>query len=298
MIYQGPNGLAGWHEPPGQQNWRDNSGGLMTNREGVSIWGNFGLPDRASIEFDISWKLKPDFVFALGVDDKADSVKRAYRFEMWGGDFVVQRELPIEADLAVVQEVAPGPGRTHLQAYLDQEKGRLLVFSLAGRQLADLRVAGGQPTALPGLYLANARGDMRLDRLRISRWNGEIPREVRADQARIHRDDGSVLYGQLTGLNAASKEFVFKTEKGESRIPENQVSSVFLPVTPDQTPRKFRTIFQDGSRVSGELVKVEDGELVMTVPGIQQPLRLPLTGLQSLVVLRHENPGARATTGQ
>ena len=66
--------------------------------------------------------------------------------------------------------------------------------------MADLKVAGNKPAALPGLYLANIRGDVRLEWLRIGRWNGEIPREARNDQARIHRADGSIVYGQLTGF--------------------------------------------------------------------------------------------------
>ncbi len=75
----------------------------------------------------------------------------------------------------MVQEVAAGPGRTHLQAYLDQTEGRILVFSPGGKQLADLKVAGNKPAALSGIYLANIRGDVRLEWLRIGRWNGEIP---------------------------------------------------------------------------------------------------------------------------
>ena len=263
LIYLGPNGLLGWREPTGQKNWREESGQPVTDREGSSIRGDFGLPDRASIEFEISWKSKPDFVFALGVDDKENTVKRAFRFEAWGGDLVVQRELEQEADLAVVQEVAPGPGRTHLQAYLDQEKGRILVFSPGGKQLADLKVAGAKPAVLPGVYLANIRGDVRLEWLRIGRWNGEIPREAHHDQARIHRADGSIIYGQLTGYQADSKELIFKTEKGESRIPENQVASVFLSLPKDEPLRMVRAVYQDGSRVSGELTKVEDGVLAL-----------------------------------
>ena len=298
LIYAGPNGLVGWHEPPGQNNWREDSGRPTTDREGASIRGNFGLPDRASIEFEISWKAKPDFVLALGVDDKENTVKRAFRFEVWGADLVVQRETEQEADLAVVQEVSLGPGRIHLQAYLDQAKGRILVFSPGGKQLADLHVTGTRPAALPGLYLENTRGDVRLEWLRIGRWNGEIPREVRAGQARIHRDDGSTLDGELTGLDAASKEFLFKTEQGESRVPEDQVSSVFLSVAKEEAPRMIRAVYQDGSRVSGELVGVEDGVLAFTVPGIEEPLRLPLAGLRSLVVLDRESPGGKAGSGK
>jgi hypothetical protein len=294
VIYAGPNGLVGWHEPLDQKNWREDFGRPMTDRAGASIQGNFGLPERASIEFEISWRSRPDFVFAVGVDDKKDTFKRAFRFEAWGSDIVVQRELENAADLAVVQELSLGhPGRTHIQAYLDQVNGRILVFSAGGARLADLKVGSGKSGALPGLYLANLRGDVRLEWLRIARWDGAIPGEVHAGQARILRDDGSILLGQLTGLNAVSRELLLKTESGESRVPESQVSSVFLPVTKEDAPRMIRAVYRDGSRVSGELAGVEEGVLVLTVPGIQEPLRLPLAGLRSLVVLRHVVPSGQ-----
>ena len=288
LIYLGPNGLTGWQEPAGQKNWREDSGQPTTDREGASIRGDFGLPARASIEFEISWKTKPDFVFALGVNDKDSTVKRSFRFEAWGGDLVVQRELEQEADLAVVQEVAAGPGRTHLQAYLDQTEGRILVFSPGGKQLADLKVAGNKPAALSGLYLANIRGDVRLEWLRIGRWNGEIPREARTDQARIHRADGSIAYGQLTGYKPESKEFLMKGDSGESRIGVDKVSSVFLSAPKDEAPRMIRAVYQDGSRVSGDLTRVEADSLGLKVPGVEEPLKLPIAGLRSLVTLARE----------
>jgi hypothetical protein len=55
----------------------------------------------------------------------------------------------------------------------------------------------------------------------------------------------------------------------------------------------IRAVFQDGSRVSGELVNVEDGVLALKVPGIQEPLRVPLAVLRSLVVLRDENASGK-----
>jgi hypothetical protein len=291
LIYLGPNGLKRWKEPAGQSDFREDSGRPMTDRDGALIRGDFGLPDRASIEFEISWRSRPDFVFALGVDDTAITVKRAFRFEAWGGDLIFQREAEREADLAVVQEVARGAGRAHLQVYLDQRAERILVFSPAGKQLADLKVRCTKPAALPGLYLANGhQGDVCLEWLRIARWNGEIPREARAGQARLHRADGSTLDGQLTGWHPASKEFLFKTEKGETRAPENQVSSVVLSAPKDTAPRMIRAVSQDGSRISGDLVKVENGLVELIVPGIQEALRLPLVVLRSLVVLRHEAP--------
>ncbi len=268
----------------------------MTEKEGAAIGGDFGLPARASIEFEISWKNKPDFVFALGVNDadRAATSKRAFRFEAWGGDLVVQRELEHEADLAVVQELAPGAGRAHLHVYLDQEKGRILVFSQAGKRLADLKVANPVPTVFTGLSLANVRGDLRLEGLRIGRWSGELPREVKNDQARIHRAEGSIEYGNVTKYDPATKEFIVRGESGESRIAQDKTASVFLSQPIEEPSRAIRAIYQDGARLSGDLEKVEKGLIWLKVPGFKESLGLPIAGLRSLVTLRHEPANAAA----
>ncbi len=287
LIYLGPNGLIGWREPPGQTNWHDESGRPETNRESAAIRGDFGIPPRASIEFEISWNFNPDYRFALGVGDTDKSLKQAFAFEAWGGDLIITRETDTEADLAVVQSLTRGPGRSHFLVYLDQEKPTILVCSPVGKQLMSLKFGDRRPAPLSGLCLANMRGDVCLERLRIARWNGQIPRELPADQTRIHRTDGSVIDGQLIDLSAASKEFRFKTDKGELRVPENQFSSVLFANPHDDAPRMIRAVYQDGSKLSGDLVKVEDDAVTLKVPGIGEPLRLPIAGLRCLALVRH-----------
>ena len=199
---QRPDRLA--QRPPqrkgGRRN-RDNRGPIRTGLRSAVI---SSFPARATLEFEISWKNRPDFVFALGVNDDEKSIQRAFRFEVWERDLIIQRETEQEADVASVGEVYTGPGRVHLIAYLDQERGRVLVFSADGKPLADLKVAGGQQQVLGSISLANKRGDLRLERMRIGRWNGEPPRDVARDRSRIHRVDGSIVYGQVKRFDAAS----------------------------------------------------------------------------------------------
>ena len=297
LIYLGPNGLTGWHEPAGQKNWREELGPADDGPRGLVDPRRFRAARRRQSSSSRSpGRPSPTSSSPWASTTRTPRSSGAFRFEAWGGDLVVQRELEQEADLAVVQEVAAGPGRTHLQAYLDQQEGRILVFSPSGKQLADLKVAGNKPAALPGLYLANIRGDVRLEWLRIGRWNGEIPREARNDQARIHRADGSIVYGQLTGYRPDSKAFLIKTEKGDTQIGEDQVSSVFLSLTKDEPGRMIRAVYQDGSRLSGELARVEGGTVSLKVPGIKESLKLPIAGLRSLVVLAREAPESKAAT--
>jgi hypothetical protein len=285
LVYLGPNGMAGWNETlspqsskiadmnnqmpraiapqheaaPPQKGWREESGQLVTDRDGASIQGNFTIPAKAVIEFEMSWKSKPDFVFALGVSENdMASVRRAFRFEAWGSDLVIQRELETDADLAVVQEITPGPGRVHLQAYLDQEAGRILVCSQGGKQLASLKMGGPQSKAYPGLYLSNVRGNLRLEWLRIGTWSGELPREVNVNQSRVHRADGSIVYGQVVGFDPSSNSYLLKNESGESRIPQNTINAVFLSVPCDDKPRAIRAVYQEGKRLSGDVEKVEN----------------------------------------
>ena len=113
------------------------------------------------------------------------------------------------------------------------------------------------------------------------RWSGEPPREVQADQARIHRADGSIVYGQVTRFDAAAREFVVNSDSAETRIAPDKISSVFLSRAGQEPPRGLRVVYQDGSRYSGELQKVENGALVLKVPGVAEMLRLPLQGLRS-----------------
>ena len=86
---------------PGTSQWGDTECGRAAETEGIgrtsqelarrvratddrqgsaSIGGDFDLPARASIEFEVSWKTKPDFVLAFGVNDtdRVLSSKRAF----------------------------------------------------------------------------------------------------------------------------------------------------------------------------------------------------------------------------
>jgi thiol-disulfide isomerase/thioredoxin len=290
LIYLGPNGLVGWREGGAKKGWREEQGQPWTDQEGAAIRGDFRIPARSTLEFEISWKHKLDFVLALGVGDEEKSITRAFRFEVWERDLIIQRETEQEADVASVWEVAQGPGRVHLLAYLDQEKGRILVFSASGKALADLRVANGQPHPLGSIFLANKRGDLRLERLRIGRWNGEPPRQVESGRSRIHRIDGSIVYGQVKRFDSSARTFVIDGAKGESRIAENEIGGVFLSLPSDAKDRALAAVYQDGSRLSGDLEQVEKNRLRLLVPGISEPLNLPLEGLRSLVALQPSQP--------
>ncbi len=300
LIYLGPNGLTEWKETSATKLWREEGGQPLTDQEGANIRGDFGLPAQAIIEFELAWKSKPDFVFALGVNDSDDEsvFKRAFRFEVWDNELVVRCELGREADVDSVQEVSGGrdrAGRAHFLAYLDQEKGRLLVYSPNGTPQGQINVTPRKPQVHSGLRLTNKRGDVRLERLRISRWNGIPPREVQANKSRLHRTDGSIAYGTLATFDSNLKQFTVRDGNEEIKVAADQISSVFLSPPNDEVARAFRAVYLDGTRLSGDLTTIADDHLRLTNPAIQEPLRLPLSELRSFAVLKHEDTSANSS---
>ena len=278
VIFFGPSGLKGWQPAVG---WREEAGNLVANMPGAVLRRDFGLPPQARFEFELSWKEKADFELVLGAND-ATQAKRAFRFEIFDNELVVQRETKSEADLTSLQMINPGPGRVHLQAFLDQQKGQILVFSSSGQQLADLTVAEAKPQPLGGLQLTNRAGDIRLERLSIGRWNGDLPKNVESDKSRIHVTDGSIIYGQLTSYDAAKHQFTVETNATEQQIAEDRVQDVFFSQEQPATARALRVVYLSGQRVSGQLVKVEQNKVLLKSPGIREELASPIEELQSL----------------
>ena len=325
QLYNGPNGLVGWREftpakvrpapvnrpapamnivingnlngpapvrpdpktAPAGPGWAEEGGQLWTTRDGATIQANVGLPPRANIELELSWKQTPDFLLALGVSDDEKTVGRAFHLEVWEGQLVALRETDKEADLVAMQPIPGGAGRVHLQLFLDQELGRLLIFSEAGKSLADLKLGGRSGPSQSDVRLTNVRGDLRLERLRVGRWDGETPHPLGADESRVQLTDMSIVRGQVDRFDPTSREFVVRGEAGVSRIAGDRVETIYLSHPGDDAPRSVRVVYQDGTQIGGEWTNIQGGRLILAVPGIAGSLRLPVEGLRSLDVLRH-----------
>ena len=308
-IYLGPNGLAGWKESSPKPRWRDEGGQLITDQFGASLFGDLGIPEKAVIEIELSWKKKPDFILALGVEEGEKSAQHAFKFEIWDGQLVVVGESGRDADLAVVQPVGAGEGRVRVRVCFDQSQRRLILLSRSGKPLATLNVREKKPAVHSGVRLTNRTGDLRVEHLRITRWNGLPPREVREDQSRLHRTDGSVVYGHITAYDPKSKQFTIHDGMTQTVVKQDEIADVYLSPSLflgktrtdsiPTSPRTLRVAYRDGSRFSGTPTRIEDGHLTLACPGVKESLRLPLAGVRSLIVLQHaENPVTPSVEGR
>lgn len=285
LLYFGPGGLAGWKTTEVPNGWTEEAGQLISNKNGAVIRRDFGFPPMARFEFELSWKENADFEFALGVGNMK-SAQHAFRFEVWDNELIVQRETENDADVADLQAIKPASaGRIHLQAFLDQEKGHLLVFTSSGQPLADLTVPLTRHQTFGGVQLTNKAGDVRLERLTIGRWNGQPPRSVESEKSRIHASDGSITYGQLKSYDSTERHFVLDSDGTEQKIADEQVQDVVFSQQTAIAPRLLRAMFRNGQRISGDLIKVEDDAIWLRCPGLRDTVVVPIESLQSLVGL-------------
>ena len=299
LIFAGPNGLDGWKVSGSNTAWREDRGHLVSDEIGAVIRRDFGTPALARFEIELSWKVKPDFDLAFGVGEDPKSVLRAFRLDVWDSKIVAWRETEREADVTALTRIEPGPGRIHLQIMVDQENGRMLVLSPFGEKLADLRVASGKPQINGGLQLTNKSGDIRVERLRVGRWNGEAPHAVTAEKARLHLTDGTVIYGQVDTFDAAQKQFLVHTDEGDKQLAENQVQDIVLSPEADPTDptQLISALFTAGGRASGTLIKIVDGKIWLQAPGIKESIAAPLDALYRACRACHgAGAGERNTT--
>lgn len=285
QLFFGPNGLNGWQTQGPELAWREDAGQLVTDKPGAIVKRDFDLPEQARLEFELSWTTQPDFELALGVGEDAKTVVRAFRFEVWENEIVVQRETEKEADVANLQKVSGKSGKLHLQAFLDQAKGRMLVFSSSGEQLADLTVQTSRPQVYGGIQLTNRSGNVSLERLQIGRWNGELPKAAETDKSRIHGSNGTITYGLLQSYDAEKHEFVIDDQGKTQRIAEDQVHDLFLAQPAEFPARDLRAVLRSGMKISGNLTRVDEQMVTLKSPAITTPLEIPLADLQSFVIL-------------
>src|SRR3954454_10167425 len=292
-VYRGPNGLEEWtiDGPPTAKNqWREEAGRLISGQRHSAIKKNIAIPEQAHIEFEISWTSTPRFALAFCASDKQAQIKEGYRLECWTRKLFLVRELAKAADVAVVMEVPIHADRIHLDAFYSFPTGEFSVRSLDGRELAKITMPKKSGYPLRTVWLTSGGADVCLEQLSISRWNGRSPKQVAADKPRIHKKDGNIVYGEVTSYAADQKQFVVKTATEEARVNGADVGCIVVKSNEQFVATTLRIGLHDGTRLSGDLQKVEGAKLYLSRRGIEEPLPCALANVRSLVGLGRETP--------
>lgn len=303
LVYSGLTGTGGWNQSGTA--WREDGTQIFTAQDMAMISADVGLPEKALIEFELSWKKSASFVIAIGVDptQKTDKRQEGWRFETWDGTLAIVREQPLAADVDKVMSLSGESGRLQLRAYLDQAAGTMQVFlpdgTPSGKVTVVSEAAAAGVTAKPaarGLRLVNRRGELRMEKLRVSRWNGLLPTLKKAGQSHLDLADGKTVSGTITGFDEEKREFAIRVDDQETRVPLDKVVSADVSNGFAGTPRSVSVALQDGARLSGKLESLGATDLVITNPEITEPLRIRYAQLHGLNNLQSKLLNETGTT--
>ncbi|HEX4146595.1 MAG TPA: TlpA disulfide reductase family protein [Pirellulales bacterium] len=307
LVYIGPQGLDGWLSTGPKKAWHGEAGRLATERTHSSLLRNFSDLPRACYEIDVSWKGTPNFSLAFGVDLKpgvivdvlSDDTRYpkppvgAFLCETWGKHLVIKRETEKDADFADLDANLAADGELRLQIYVDQAEGRMIVLSETGKLLGELTVPGGKVPSGNAIWLTNLVGELKLNSLRVSHWNGDPPKPTgTANQHQLKRIDGNLLRATILSFDGERRQFAldYGDDRHES-IDEDQLQDIVLaPPGEDDNAGLWCVNDRQGLQFAGKIVKVEHDSLWLDCPGIREPVALALSTIRTINPMQQPEP--------
>lgn len=273
-VLQVPDRLDAWTTSD-DEHWRSESGSFVSDRTGASLYADVDLPSKVAIELDLAWQGKPNFAIYLGTKSSKESRQQAYSIEAWGDQIVAQRRSESAADLAMLRNAKAES--LHVYVYLDQEAHELIVYGADGLLLAELEVPVPDVDARPGIYLLNRGGNVRLKHMHLRSWSGIRPR---ADNTAIIRVQTAASVDHADELALDAGVLTLTTGEDSKQVDLKDVQILDLPATVHDHQPLFVAAYQDGCRVSGDLVSATDQELVIASPLSNESWRLSTNSLR------------------
>ncbi len=288
FVFSGLTGLDGWEVSGKDGGWREDAGHFVASDKGTGIYRDLNIPGKARLEIDLSWTAKPNFKLSLGVKKGVKTKLSSNSVEVWGDRLVAVCESERDGDVSVLKQLSSEPGRISLEIYLDQPGGHMLVASADGKLLADLKVASKNRQTFGGLSIDNLGGDLRVENLRIYKWNAEPPQIGPPDQTKVLLAGGTTEVGTVRSYDAAQNQFVVKFNDGERRVPADEMAGCTFGATAEVASGNLRVVLLSGMRISGNLVRVEGDRVFVKSSGIREPWSPEFGTLQAITVVRPE----------
>lgn len=315
--------------------WRLNGGKLVADTDDATCFLKLPeLPTRALVNVDLSWEANTDFAVSL-VPELKDVAKpkppvprranqrrqksvtldyQGLQLERWGDRIVLAAQEDEEGDLLLVADdmKASKAGRLRLQIYLDAKQHTASVYR-DGQAIGKLSL----PFPLKNWKRATVvrfesyEGQLAVERLRVSTWNGCGPFESGGSEAAVVRmADGRELSGNVLAWNAKAKEFTLEDrpakkvgndeeqkdedltdgddEEGDETtdVPLADMVEILFsnPSLPETAIAGEVTVLTEtGSQVAGTYAGIRDGRLHIECSRWKQTVSFPIDSIVSAV---------------
>ncbi len=289
LIYLGPTGLNGWKTLSSKRkvdDWqRTDEGYLKTRRDKAQLFRRLDIPGRAEIE--VALATTGQMQFHLGLSDNAED---DVHLETWDDTLVAL----VDEEFVEIQQIPKGLKQLTLRIYWDQKNQTLSVYSEAGAELGSITGTSRNP-GKPGVFIENHGPGLTVKSIRVSHWDGSKPKPVQKGQNRIHLIDGKLLYGTVQSLEGQIITVQKEDDDEETRIPMDQIDSIYLADDEKTIADGSTNVFWlDGSRITGELTEIKDGNIGIKTNYSSDPIISKLKKSNRLQF----NPGEKVAGGQ
>lgn len=289
--FVGPGGLAGWEQQPADT-WAETAAGIGSTSRGAKVSRDVGGPVRAVYDMVLAWQRQPACRVAVAAGAAGEA--EPYQLELFSGAEDAKPELLLVREekeraasepLPEVEPAADAPRRLRVVLFVDQERGRLaIVLPETGPEpAADVTIppAGGRRPS--SRFRLTSGGDIELESLRVTEWNGELPALERREQPVVVRRDGTRVAGDLEPLAAGAAELIVRDADADQKVPLADVREILFPaVATAARPAAVRALGADGVTLGGELVRIDEDTIWLRRDGIDEPVGLPLGALAML----------------
>ncbi len=301
--------------------WQDRGGQLFSDQPGAALFRDVGVSRRARIDLELSWKGEPDFVVAIGVFEtkpKASS-QTAFRLEVWEEDLVAVWETDESADVVSIGNVRELNERFQLTIELDQQTHVATIRSAQGRTIGELQLdAPPIFPARPGIYLQNLKGVVQIDGLQVMQVN-PVKESTGSNHPDVENDvlflaDDEVIAGDWTSVSddvwildqedepkRIRSENVRQVQMASAAVAEGEaVASEDAKSDADAYPAsaisKLQVVTHSGIRVTGRLVSVVDGNVLIFADLADRNVKFPLDQVRMISrVVKKESAPVRSS---
>lgn len=326
VLFARSNGLQSWKTADWESSgWNEDGNYLSTSQRGAVLNGDLGVPARSVIELTLSWKDQADFVISLGSNVTAteDNSTDGWRLETAGQKLVAIRELKDKAELALISDLSLRRD-LRLTLYLDQATGSLHIMRKDGKLLASLVLPAKPPAvsqnsslrdtqqhALPetkndsssnqysqhsGIRIVNRGKQLRVERVSIARWLGDLPTTSADADALVAFNDGTFASGSIDGIT--SGKLTIGEDSPNSKFEWNDVIAItFRNPAPPPPAAECALFLQNGVRLSGQFLKSAGGKCTFISANATSPSQIPCADIRSIIVFAHDPKPKEVASG-
>ena len=260
----------------GQQGaWRYVNNGFVCASSGPILGRkDLDLPSRCALNFDLQWT----GYFNLGVNIFADQINNEYSGNSYSlrvdqtNIYLYRIQNGSTSNLGNVRSQLAGKKRCQLTLLIDKEARTVsvLIDGQLIRKWEDSRPFAGKGKGL--LFTSRNNSAMRLSRIRITEWNGNLPENDAAKSGNGKED--FVLFSNKDSISGRAKrieegKLIFNTNFGDVPLPVSNMSSLTLSnavkkLTPNA--EDVRVQMQKNGRLTVELLSWDSGKVKIRSP--------------------------------